>query len=150
MICPKCKYEQIYSDISESWKCQHCGVAMDKYIKLMEENEQNLQNFRTRAIKTKDADKKLTFAIFLLLLAAVFGLIASDWGKYGAAITWFLGSAWALYYALLMKSLGYFSAIPFSNAVRKEDHPIEFKMQIILVLIGSALAFIMGLRCLVP
>lgn len=81
---------------------------MDKYIKLMEENEQNLQNFKIQDIKTKDADKKLTFAIFLLLLAAVFGIIAADWGQYGAAITWFLGSAWAMYYALLMKSLGNF------------------------------------------
>ncbi len=90
MKCPKCRYERKKSDAAPDWQCPQCGIAMEKYDQLMEENDQYSRDSYQESKKSEKAKKKLSITIHLLIPIAIFGLNADDYGKYGSAASWFL------------------------------------------------------------
>ena len=145
MICPKCKYERTESDTTPSWQCPQCGIAIEKYNQLMEENDKLLMEYRQEQRVRNREGRKLYATLYLFIPISIIGFVVG--GSRGYEIFWFLMSVWMLYATLQMRSTGYYIGAP--HSVKKgESHPIDFKVQIYIGLLGSIAAAIMGFYCL--
>ena len=145
MKCPKCKYERKVSDTAPNWQCPQCGVAIDKYNQLMEENDKRLIGFRQEIRERKKVGRKLFTTLYLFIPISIIAFVVGGLGGY--EIFWFLISVWMLYAALQIRSTGYY--IGAAHSVKKgEAHPFDFKVQIYLGLLGSTIAAVIGFYCL--
>ena len=147
MQCPKCGYERKESDVAPAWQCPNCGIAVEKYNQLMEENDQHLIDYRRDAKRREEVRQKQYKAFYFLIPITFFGLIAQRWGNAAIALMFFLFGGWALYAAYIMQTTGYFFAKN-DRVISKDEEPIGFKLYILICILGAVYLIGLGIRCL--
>ena len=147
MQCPKCNYERKESDTAPDWQCPNCGIAVAKYVKLMEDNDQHLADLRQDFDKRKKVYRKQYKAFFFLVPIILFSFVAPKFDKIGFALFWFLLSAWTLYCAFIMQSTGYFIAGT-SRVISKEERPLGFKLNLAICIFSAGYFIVIGVRCI--
>jgi ribosomal protein L37AE/L43A len=150
MQCPKCKYERKESDTSPIWQCPQCGIAMERYAQLMEENDRRLRDSRKEQARSDKATRsqwRLFYLAVLLSPIIILGLKSPGWEKVTTVLLWFAFAAWLLGGAYLMKSSGYFIT-EYSGTYSKEERPSDFKLYVFLCILGAVGAVVMGVRTL--
>lgn len=142
MLCPKCKYERNDSDTAPSWQCPKCGIAIEKYVRIMEENDQFLLDEQLKENKRQEAHKKLHAMFSLILPIAIIIYFIDDYEKYGDVLIWFLFAAWSAYASYTIKSTGHF--IGPSGTVNGEEHKLQFKFEIYICMLAAVGSTIMA------
>ena len=109
----------------------------------MEQNDvMLLEAAREEASRCK-AQKKIYFANSLGLVVTIYGALSADWGKLANFIFWVLFAMVMLHHLLLMKTTGYFYGN--SDSVKSaKQHPNEFRMTVVLLLIFALTSLIIG------
>jgi len=144
MICPKCKYVRKESDAAPAWQCPNCGIAVEKYAQLMQQDDLQLREEALEHKARDQADHKIKMTYVILFAIGLFGLLAGErWGL-AYVLVWFLIALWAGYCMVLMLTTGYYSGFPYITKHRV-DNPFEFWMAFVLLLIVMLFGVVMGL-----